>query len=183
MKGDDCEVLFTQVPGGEVYSAPGGAREYRQTTGSDRTAPLQTTGEFDTDSVTCLRQALADAIADGATCVRVDLTSITFGDAALGDTLPHAQEGPVRLALADPPAAPRTPPSGAHRHHGPASRRSLKREGLTTRAGSPGVPLVRGLVAVPPMNRADPLDRERAFRYAGVNGFETPTDSGMDRLQ
>ncbi|MEE1820025.1 STAS domain-containing protein [Streptomyces sp. SP18ES09] len=102
MKGDDCEVLSTQVPGGEVYSAPGGAGVYRQTTGSDGTAPLQATGEFDTDSVTCLRQALADAIADGATCVRVDLTSITFGDIALVDTLLHAQEGPVRLALAGP---------------------------------------------------------------------------------
>ncbi|XUM02101.1 STAS domain-containing protein [Streptomyces venezuelae ATCC 10712] len=157
---------------------------YRQTTGSDGTAPLQATAEFDTDSVTCLRQAHADAIADGATCVRVDLTSITFGDAALGDTLPHAQEGPVRLVLAGPlPRHVRHLLELTGRHHGLVSRRSLKREGLTTRAGRAGVPLVRGLLAVPPMNRAGPLDGERAVRYAGVNAFETPTDSGMDRLQ
>ncbi|MEE1820026.1 hypothetical protein PUR59_34060 [Streptomyces sp. SP18ES09] len=45
------------------------------------------------------------------------------------------------------------------------------------------MPLVRGLVAVSPMDRAGRLDGERAVRYAGVNGFEVRTDSGVDKLQ
>ncbi|MFF3775816.1 STAS domain-containing protein [Streptomyces sp. NPDC002232] len=102
MKGDDCEVLFTQVPSGQVYSAPGGAGVYRQVTGPDGTALVQATGEFDTDSVACLRQAFADAIDEGATCLRVDLTAIAFGDVALVDALLHAQDGPARLVLVGP---------------------------------------------------------------------------------
>ncbi|MFB6634893.1 STAS domain-containing protein [Streptomyces sp. NPDC056362] len=102
MNGDDCEVLFTQVPSGHVYSAPGGAGVYRQVTGPDGTALLQATGEFDTDSVSCLRQAVADALDDGATCVRIDLTSIAFGDVALVDALLRAQGGAARIVLGGP---------------------------------------------------------------------------------
>ncbi|MFB6633618.1 STAS domain-containing protein [Streptomyces sp. NPDC056362] len=106
MKGDefaDCDdVLFTHVPSGEVYSAPGGAGMYRQMTGPDGTALLQATGEYDTDSVTCLRQALADALDEGATCVRIDLTTIAFGDVSLVDTLLHARNGAAGIVLAGP---------------------------------------------------------------------------------
>ncbi|MFD8211493.1 STAS domain-containing protein [Streptomyces sp. NPDC059695] len=73
-----------------------------KTTGPGGTALLQATGEFDTDSVTCLHQALADAIDEGATCLRVDLASIAFGDVALVDTLLRAQEGPARLVMVGP---------------------------------------------------------------------------------
>ncbi|MFB7234982.1 STAS domain-containing protein [Streptomyces sp. NPDC056269] len=106
MKGDEHadrdEVLLTRVPSGHIYSAPGGAGVYRQVTGPDGTALLQATGEFDTDSVTCLRQALADAIDEGATRVRIDLTTIAFGDVTLVDILLHAQQGPARVVLAGP---------------------------------------------------------------------------------
>ncbi|MFD8205956.1 STAS domain-containing protein [Streptomyces sp. NPDC059695] len=98
----DCDVLFTYVPNGQVYSAPGGAGVYREATGADGTALLQATGELDTDSVTCMRQAVADALDEGATCVRVDLTGIAFGDVSLIDTLLDVQEGPARLVLVAP---------------------------------------------------------------------------------
>ncbi|MFB6634391.1 STAS domain-containing protein [Streptomyces sp. NPDC056362] len=45
---------------------------------------------------------LADAIEEGATCVRIDLTAIVFGDVALVDVLLHAQQGPARVVLAGP---------------------------------------------------------------------------------
>ncbi|MFJ3770012.1 STAS domain-containing protein [Streptomyces sp. NPDC090082] len=105
MRGDErgeSEVLFTYVPSGQIYSAPGGAGVFRQTTGADGTALLQATGELDTDTVTCLHRAMADALGEGATCMRIDLTTLAFGDVALVDTLLHTQAGPARLILVGP---------------------------------------------------------------------------------
>ncbi|MFE7513176.1 STAS domain-containing protein [Streptomyces sp. NPDC057540] len=99
---DEGDVLFTYLPNGQVYGAPGGTGVYRQTTGTDGTAHLQATGELDTGNVTCLHQAMTDALGEGATCMRVDLTTIAFGDVALVHTLLHIQDGPARLVLAGP---------------------------------------------------------------------------------
>ncbi|MEU5921738.1 STAS domain-containing protein [Streptomyces sp. NPDC047141] len=135
VRGDEhgeSQVLFTHVPSGQIYSAPGGAGVFRQTTGPDGTARLQATGELDTDTVTCLHQAMADALGESATCMRIDLTTLAFGDVALVETLLHAQAGPARLVLAGPPVRLHAPPPRPHR---PVPRRNLRR---TRSGGSPG---------------------------------------------
>ncbi|MFI1654830.1 STAS domain-containing protein [Streptomyces sp. NPDC020472] len=105
MKSDDRtqhEELYTSAVGGHLYSAPGGTSVYRRATRYDGTALLKASGEFDLDSTGCLRQALADARNDGATRIRLDLTTVTFGDSSFLHTLVHANTAPTRLVLVGP---------------------------------------------------------------------------------
>ncbi|MFF9066071.1 STAS domain-containing protein [Streptomyces sp. NPDC014891] len=96
------DVLHASSGGGHIYSAPGGASVYRRATGLDGTAELVAAGEFDMDSVGCLHRALADAGADDATSVRLDVSGVVFGDTSVIHALLRARQGLGRLALVGP---------------------------------------------------------------------------------
>ncbi|MFG3042502.1 STAS domain-containing protein [Streptomyces sp. NPDC048330] len=102
----EVPVLSASAMGGHTYSAPGGTGVHRRATRLDGAALLYAIGEFDVGSVACLRQALADAHDDQATSIRLDLTGVTFGDAAFLDTLVHTRQGPGRLILLGPVPPP-----------------------------------------------------------------------------
>ncbi|MEV5969612.1 STAS domain-containing protein [Streptomyces sp. NPDC051921] len=88
--------------GRHLYSAPGGTSVHRQPTRPDGTAMLRASGEFDLESVGCLRQALTDARNAGGTRVLLDLSGIAFGDSSFLHTLVTARNGPGRLVLVGP---------------------------------------------------------------------------------
>ncbi|MFG3492810.1 STAS domain-containing protein [Streptomyces sp. NPDC047972] len=96
------EVLHASSGGGHIYSAPGGASVYRRATELDGTAELVAAGEFDMDSVGGLHRALADAGADGATSVRLDVSGVVFGDTSVIHALLRARQGLGRLVLVPP---------------------------------------------------------------------------------
>ncbi|WP_052498850.1 STAS domain-containing protein [Streptomyces vietnamensis] len=105
MRNDDrtgCEGQYAPAVGGHLYSGPDGTSVYRQATRHDGTAHLQATGEFDMDSADCLRRALADARNDGATLIRLDLTSVAFGDSSFLHVLVRAHRSPGTLILTGP---------------------------------------------------------------------------------
>ncbi|MGW2305879.1 STAS domain-containing protein [Streptomyces sp. NPDC001809] len=94
MRNDDRArtdaVLHASTGEGHIYSAPGGAGVYRQVTRPDGTAHLVASGEFDMDSSPCLQRALADARADGATSVHLDVAAVAFGDSTFLHVLGRA---------------------------------------------------------------------------------------------
>ncbi|MGW6414882.1 STAS domain-containing protein [Streptomyces sp. NPDC055055] len=96
------DVLHVCAAGGHIYSAPGGAGVYRRTTRFDGIAQLEAAGEFDVDSVGCLRQALSDAAAEDATCVQLDVSAVTFGDSSFLHVLVRARNDTDRLVLIGP---------------------------------------------------------------------------------
>ncbi|MFC9343778.1 STAS domain-containing protein [Streptomyces sp. NPDC057020] len=96
------DVLHASAGGGHIYSAPGGASVYRRADGYDGTAVLTADGEFDIDSVVCLRRALTDACADGTTSIRLDVSGVAFGDCSFIHALVRARQGLQWLALIGP---------------------------------------------------------------------------------
>ncbi|WP_369149132.1 STAS domain-containing protein [Streptomyces sp. R44] len=105
MKSDGrthCEETYAPAISGHIDRGPEGASVYRQATRYDGTARLQASGEFDVDSVECLRRALADAHRDGATRIRLDLASVTFGDSSFLHVLVRAHSAFGTLVLARP---------------------------------------------------------------------------------
>lgn len=87
---------------GHIYSAPGGADVYRTATRPDGTARLVASGEFDMDSSPCLQHALADARADGATSIELDVAAVAFGDSTFLQTLVRAHHKLRRIVLVGP---------------------------------------------------------------------------------
>ncbi|MFC9593886.1 STAS domain-containing protein [Streptomyces sp. NPDC056944] len=96
------QVQHTLLTDGHHYRSPGEASVYRQPTRPDGTAVLQAAGEFDLDSVGCLRQAQADARYEGATRIVLDVSGVTFGDSSFLHTLVAALRAPGRLILRGP---------------------------------------------------------------------------------
>ncbi|MFF8513083.1 STAS domain-containing protein [Streptomyces sp. NPDC015492] len=95
-------VLHASVGAGHFYSAPGGAHVSRQDAGPDGTAELAADGEFDMDSTGCLRQALSDACAQGASRIRLDVGAVAFADSTFLHVLLRAREGHAPLVLVGP---------------------------------------------------------------------------------
>ncbi|MFF8835882.1 STAS domain-containing protein [Streptomyces sp. NPDC015130] len=95
------QVEHTLLAGEHLYRSPE-ARVYRQHTRTDGTALLQAAGEFDLDSVGCLRQAVADARYEGASLVVLDVSEVAFGDSSFLHALVAAIRAPGRLVLRGP---------------------------------------------------------------------------------
>ncbi|MGW0118550.1 STAS domain-containing protein [Streptomyces sp. NPDC003327] len=89
-----------------------GRRAYRAPTGSalvrrERTALAATwllcaSGEFDSETVVCLHEALSDARHARAERVLLDVSQVTFGDSSFLDELVRAHYAPGRLVLVGP---------------------------------------------------------------------------------
>ncbi|MFF5973358.1 STAS domain-containing protein [Streptomyces sp. NPDC012769] len=86
-----------------TYRTPDGcARVRHETTGSATTWLLCAAGEFDSDTVRALHQALTDAQDAGAERILLDLSRVTFGDSSFLHELLKAHYGPGRLVLVGP---------------------------------------------------------------------------------
>ncbi|MGW6414811.1 STAS domain-containing protein [Streptomyces sp. NPDC055055] len=96
------DIVHTSAAEGRLYNVPGGASVYRRTTRNDGIAELEASGEFDMDSIGSLPRALSDAYADGATCIQLDISAVTFGDSSFLNALIRARSGTARLVLVGP---------------------------------------------------------------------------------
>ncbi|GGU81329.1 hypothetical protein GCM10010275_15250 [Streptomyces litmocidini] len=86
-----------------VYGATSGhARVRRENTGSPATWLLSASGEFDVDTIDCLRDALTAARQAGAERILLDLADVVFGDCAFLHELVRAHRGSSRLVLVGP---------------------------------------------------------------------------------
>ncbi|MFI8828553.1 STAS domain-containing protein [Streptomyces sp. NPDC053431] len=83
-------------------SADGAAFVRRESSGSGATWILCAVGEFDSESVSCLREALLDARQDGCDRILLDLSGVTFGDSSFLHELIRSHHGPGRLVLVGP---------------------------------------------------------------------------------
>ncbi|MER7515564.1 STAS domain-containing protein [Streptomyces sp. NPDC126499] len=89
--------------GRRTYRTPDGcARVQHESVGSAGTWLLCAAGEFDSDTVGALREALADAQHAGAERILLDLSRVTFGDSTFLHELLKAHYGPGRLVLVGP---------------------------------------------------------------------------------
>ncbi|MFF8513097.1 STAS domain-containing protein [Streptomyces sp. NPDC015492] len=106
MRNDDHAatggVLHASSGEGHIYSAPGGAGVYRQTTTSDGTAHLVASGEFDMDSSPCLQRALTHARGEGATSIELNVVDVVFGDSTFLQVLVRAHHELNRVTLVGP---------------------------------------------------------------------------------
>ncbi|SEB66585.1 STAS domain-containing protein [Streptomyces sp. TLI_105] len=95
-----------EVGGGRphpVYGAKSGhARVRRESTGSPATWLLSASGEFDVDTIDCLRDALTAARKAHAERILLDLADVVFGDSTFLHELVRAHRGPSRLVLVGP---------------------------------------------------------------------------------
>ncbi|BAU84424.1 hypothetical protein SLA_3516 [Streptomyces laurentii] len=86
-----------------VYRAVNGyARVERAGSETPSTWFLRAAGEFDSDTVPCLREALGDARRDDAERILLDVSRVGFGDSTFLDALVEARRGPAGLVLVGP---------------------------------------------------------------------------------
>ncbi|WP_225802693.1 STAS domain-containing protein [Streptomyces sp. NK15101] len=86
-----------------VYGAKSGhARVRRENTGSSATWLLSASGEFDVDTIDCLRDALAAAEQAHAERILLDLADVVFGDSTFLHELVRAHRKAPRLVLVGP---------------------------------------------------------------------------------
>ncbi|GAA3398622.1 STAS domain-containing protein [Streptomyces roseoviridis] len=91
------------APGRRTYrTADGSARVQHEVVGPAGTWLLCAAGEFDSDSVGALHEALGDARRAGAERILLDLSRVTFGDSVFLHELLKAHDGPGRLVLVGP---------------------------------------------------------------------------------
>ncbi|MEU8618613.1 STAS domain-containing protein [Streptomyces sp. NPDC048623] len=92
-------------PGPEprIYRAPAGtAWVVREPSPAPGTVVLSATGEFDVDTVVCLRRALAEARRSGSRRTVLDISQIGFGDSSFLHELLTAHFADGRFVLAGP---------------------------------------------------------------------------------
>ncbi|MGW6393257.1 STAS domain-containing protein [Streptomyces sp. NPDC055103] len=86
-----------------TYRAPnGGARVVREPTSRPGTVLLTLSGEFDVDTASCLRAALADARRQEPATTLLDLGQVAFGDSSFLHALLSAGFLPRELVLIGP---------------------------------------------------------------------------------
>ena len=86
-----------------TYRAPnGGARVVREATSKPGTVLLTLSGEFDIDTVSCLREALADARRQKPATTLLDLGQVAFGDSSFLHALLSAGFPSRELVLIGP---------------------------------------------------------------------------------
>ncbi|MFJ8668826.1 STAS domain-containing protein [Streptomyces sp. NPDC093600] len=86
-----------------TYTEPSGrARVVRSAGVVPGLRVLRASGEFDIDTVSCLRQALADCRAAGEVRTVLDLSQVEFGDSTFLHLLIAAHDQHERLVLAGP---------------------------------------------------------------------------------
>ncbi|MEU2507375.1 STAS domain-containing protein [Streptomyces sp. NPDC007863] len=88
--------------GPHTYKSRGIATVTRDLSAPPDTWLLVVRGEFDRDTLPCLRAALDDAYAAEAERIALDLSGVTFGDSSFLDELLEARGRPGRLVLAGP---------------------------------------------------------------------------------
>ncbi|MEU6929721.1 STAS domain-containing protein [Streptomyces sp. NPDC046374] len=90
-------------PEARTYRTPSGtAWVVREPSPAPGTVLLSATGEFDVDTVDCLRAALADARHEGARRTVLDISQIGFGDSSFLHELVTAQYAGDRFVLVGP---------------------------------------------------------------------------------
>ncbi|MEU9852445.1 STAS domain-containing protein [Streptomyces sp. NPDC047974] len=88
--------------GPHAYKSRGVATVARDPSAPPDTWLLVVRGEFDRDTLPCLRAALDDAYGADAERIVLDLSGVTFGDSSFLNELLEAHGRPGRLVLAGP---------------------------------------------------------------------------------
>ncbi|GGR18512.1 STAS domain-containing protein [Streptomyces roseolus] len=88
--------------GPHAYKSRGVAKVTRDSSAPPDTWLLVLRGEFDRDTVPCLRAALDDAQAGGAARIALDLSGVTFGDSSFLNELLEARTRAGELVLVGP---------------------------------------------------------------------------------
>ncbi|NML50843.1 STAS domain-containing protein [Streptomyces sp. R302] len=88
--------------GAHTYKSRGVATVTRDLSAPPDTWLLVVRGEFDRDTLPCLRAALDDAYAADAERIALDLSGVTFGDSSFLNELLEAHGHPGQLVLVGP---------------------------------------------------------------------------------
>ncbi|MFI8320689.1 STAS domain-containing protein [Streptomyces sp. NPDC085529] len=89
--------------GPHTYRSPTGvAHVTRDDSAPAGTLLLNVTGEFDRDTLPCLRDALGDVDGEQRECVLLDLSGVTFGDSSFLNELLETHRRAARLVVVGP---------------------------------------------------------------------------------
>ncbi|MFI8519468.1 STAS domain-containing protein [Streptomyces sp. NPDC085481] len=101
--GPGAREMSPPYPEQRTYRAPAGtAWVVREPSPAPGTVMLSATGEFDVDTVSCLRRALADARHEGSRRTVLDISQVGFGDSSFLHELVTAHFAGERFVLAGP---------------------------------------------------------------------------------
>lgn len=99
----ECGRVPAAARGPRTYRAPTGAAwVVREPSPAPGTVVLSATGEFDVDTVACLRKALADARYEASPRTVLDISQVCFGDSSFLHVLVAAHLAAPGFVLAGP---------------------------------------------------------------------------------